>query len=199
MRITDIQNNNVNWKNVPFCTIREDKINDYLLQKGDILFARTGATVGKSFLIANDIPKSVFASYLIRVQLNGDVLPQFIAYFFQSPKYWIQIGANSVGIGQPNVNGSKLKKLLIDFPESIEDQHRIVNEIESRLSVCNKVEESINESLEKAEALRQSILKKAFEGDLLSTQEIEECKAAPDYEPAAVLLEKIKSQRHENR
>ncbi|MDB2588507.1 restriction endonuclease subunit S [Bacteroidia bacterium] len=192
LRITDIQNNNVDWKNVPFCAIAEDKINDYLLQKGDILFARTGATVGKSFLIANDIPKSVFASYLIRVQLKGDVLPQFIAYFFQSPKYWIQIGANSVGIGQPNVNGSKLKKLLINFPESIEEQHQIVQEIESRLSVCDKVEESISESLDKAEALRQSILKKAFEGNLLSTQEIEKCKTEPDYEPAAVLLEKIK-------
>jgi len=197
LRITDIQNNNVDWRNVPFCAIGEDKIKDYLLQKGDILFARTGATVGKSFLIANDIPKSVFASYLIRVQLKGDVLPQFIAYFFQSPKYWIQIGANSVGIGQPNVNGSKLKKLLIDFPASIEEQHQIVRQIESRLSVCDKVEESITESLEKAKALRQSILKKGFEGTLLSEEEIATCKAAPDYEPASVLLARIERSRKE--
>ena len=69
----------------------------------------------------------------------------------------------------------------------------MIQEIESRLSVCDNVEKSISESLDKAEALRQSILKKAFEGNLLSTQEIEKCKTEPDYEPAAVLLEKIKN------
>ena len=90
-----------------------------------------------------------------------------------------------------NVSLTDLKNLKVVIPE-MEIQHQVVKEIESRLSVCNKVEENITESLEKAEALRQSILKKAFEGRLLSTQEIEKCKAAPDYEPAAVLLEKIK-------
>jgi len=60
-----------------------------------------------------------------------------------------------------------------------------------------KVEDSITESLEKAKALRQSILKKAFEGTLLSKEEIAVCKAAPDYEPASVLLEKIKAEEKE--
>jgi type I restriction enzyme S subunit len=78
---------------------------------------------------------------------------------------------------------------------SPKEQHQIVQEIESRLSVCDKVEESISESLEKAKALRQSILKKAFEGTLLSEEEIAACKAAPDYEPASVLLEKIKAEK----
>ena len=79
------------------------------------------------------------------------------------------------------------------FIPSVNEQIMIVQEIDSRLSVCDKVEESITESLEKAEALRQSILKKAFEGRLLSNEEIKKCKAAPDYEPAAVLLQKIKN------
>jgi type I restriction enzyme S subunit len=85
---------------------------------------------------------------------------------------------------------------------SKEEQHQIVQEIESRLSVCDKVEENITESLEKAKALRQSILKKAFEGTLLSEEEIATCKAAPDYEPASILLEKIKvekKKKNENR
>ena len=87
------------------------------------------------------------------------------------------------------------KKFLEDYEiplPPLDEQHQIVQEIESRLSVCDKVEENIIESLEKAKALRQSILKKAFEGRLLSNGEIEKCKAAQDYEPAAVLLEKIK-------
>jgi type I restriction enzyme S subunit len=61
--------------------------------------------------------------------------------------------------------------------------------------VCDKVEESIVESLEKSKALRQSILKKAFEGRMLSAQELAACKAAPDYEPASVLLKRIKSEK----
>ena len=72
-----------------------------------------------------------------------------------------------------------------------------LQEIESRLSVCDKVEQSITESLEKAKALRQSILKKAFEGTLLSAEEIAACKAAKDYEPASVLLKKIKAEKKE--
>ena len=75
------------------------------------------------------------------------------------------------------------------------EQQQIILEIESRLSVCDNVEQSITESLEKAKALRQSILKKAFEGSLLSEEEIAACKAAPDYEPASVLLEKIKAEK----
>jgi type I restriction enzyme S subunit len=83
-----------------------------------------------------------------------------------------------------------------DYPLcSKEEQHQIVQEIESRLSVCDKVEESIVESLEKSKALRQSILKKAFEGRLLNDQELAACKSAPDYEPASVLLERIKEEK----
>ena len=95
-------------------------------------------------------------------------------------------------VAQPSLSMGTIRQAPIAFP-SLAEQHQIVQEIESRLSVCDKVEESITESLEKAEALRQSILKKAFEGNLLSTQEIEKCKTEPDYEPAAVLLEKIKN------
>ena len=80
---------------------------------------------------------------------------------------------------------------------SLKEQHQIVQEIESRLSVCEKVEESISESLEKAKALRQSILKKAFEGRLLSKAEVSACKVAPDYEPASALLARIEQSRNE--
>lgn len=96
-------------------------------------------------------------------------------------------GATKAGLGLDDI---------IEFPVPfcpLQEQHQIVQEIESRLSVCDKVEESIAIGLEKAKALRQSILKKAFEGTLLSEEEISTCKAAPDYEPAGVLLEKIKT------
>lgn len=85
---------------------------------------------------------------------------------------------------------------IADYPVNVckpEEQNQIVREIESRLSVCDKVEQSICESLEKSKALRQSILRNAFEGKLLSEEEIAKCKQAADYEPASALLKKVKT------
>ena len=64
LRITDIQDGKVNWKDVPFTTV--ENAENYLLRKDDIVFARTGATVGKSFLVTELPFESVYASYLIR-------------------------------------------------------------------------------------------------------------------------------------
>jgi type I restriction enzyme S subunit len=97
-------------------------------------------------------------------------------------------------VAQPSLSMATIRQAPVAFP-SFDEQHQIVQEIESRLSVCDKVEQSITESLEKAKALRQSILKKAFEGALLSAEEIAACKAAKDYEPASVLLKKIKAEK----
>src|SRR6266481_1608404 len=77
LRITDIQNDQVDWNSVPYCKIEPADLPKYRLANGDIVFARTGATTGKSFLVA-DPPEAVFASYLIRVQLRTvELLPQF--------------------------------------------------------------------------------------------------------------------------
>lgn len=90
-----------------------------------------------------------------------------------------------------------INNVILPFPKTVSEQHAIVREIESRLSVCDKVEQSIGEALEKAEALRQSILKKAFEGKLLTEDEIAQCKQEADYEPAEKLLERIKQSRRD--
>jgi len=74
------------------------------------------------------------------------------------------------------------------------EQQQIVQEIEERLSVCDKMEETIGQSLQKAESLRQSILKKAFAGKLLTKTELEEVRKAPDWEPAEKLLQRIKNE-----
>ena len=164
LRITDIQNNSVNWDSVPYCQIDEIKQQQYLLSENDLVFARTGATVGKSFLIQGSIPDTVFASYLIRIVLKKEINAKFVYTFFQSQSYWKQIHQGKVGSGQPNVNAKILSQITLPLP-SLSEQQAIVSEVESRLSVADKVEKTITAELKRAEQLRQSILKKAFSGN----------------------------------
>ncbi|MCT3922709.1 restriction endonuclease subunit S [Elizabethkingia anophelis] len=117
---------------------------------------------------------------------------KYVKLFLQ--KNYEDIRLLSSGGVQPNLNLSIIKSTIIPFPNQ-EIQHQIVKEIESRLSVCDAVEEQIKVSLDKAEALRQSILKKAFAGALLTQAELEACRKEPDYEPASMLLEKIKAEK----
>lgn len=84
--------------------------------------------------------------------------------------------------------------MAMSLPPTFE-QRRIVAEVERRLSVSDKMDATITESLQKAEALRQSILKKAFEGKLLNQKELEKARNAPDWEPAEKLLERIKTEK----
>ena len=89
LRITDIQDGHVDWDSVPFTNIDEPET--YLLHENDIVFARTGATVGKSFFIT-DLPyASVYASYLIRIRLMSGISPNYVYQFFNSNCYWDQV------------------------------------------------------------------------------------------------------------
>lgn len=187
LRITDIQNNSVNWDKVPYCRISDENKPKYLLKNGDFVFARTGATVGKSYMIQNLNEEAVYASYLIRIGFGDNIETKFIKYYFQTNEYWTQIADNQVGIGQPNVNGTKLGNLTINLP-TLDEQKQIVKEIEKRFEVADEAERVITENLEKAEQLKQSILKKAFEGRLVPQD--------PTDEPASELLAKIKAERN---
>lgn len=142
LRITDIQNNKVNWQTVPFTDFDDKKALPYLLQDGDILFARTGATVGKSYLVEGLSQPSIYASYLIRVQTSNLILPSYIKMFFDSGYYWEQITMNSVGIGQPNVNGTILAGLAIPLPP-YQEQLRIVAKIEELFAILDNIKESL--------------------------------------------------------
>ena len=141
LRITDIQDGHVDWDSVPFTSIDEPE--KYLLHKNDIIFARTGATVGKSFFIT-DLPyASVYASYLIRIRLMRGISPNYVYQFFNSNCYWKQVTSKAVGVGQPNCNGTSLKKLFVPLPSKAEQQ-RIVNKISELFESLGCVEESLN-------------------------------------------------------
>ncbi|SFW23876.1 restriction endonuclease subunit S [Cellulophaga fucicola] len=123
-----------------------------------------------------------------------DLNSKYLELFLQSAFGKSLMMSAVKAVAQPSLSMGTIRQAPIAFP-SLEEQHQIVQEIESRLSVCDTVEKDIADSLEKSQALRQSILKKAFEGKLLSEAEIAKCKADKNYEPASVLLQKIKAEK----
>ena len=195
LRMGNIQNGRFDWEDLKY-TDNQEEVEKFLLKKNDVLFNRTNSPehVGKTAIFKED-RTAIFAGYLIRIDYYKDKISgEYLNYFLNShtaKKYGNKV--KSFGVNQSNINGTKLK--TYPFPKtSLEEQHQIVQEIESRLSVCDEMEKSIESSLKKAEALRQSILKKAFEGELLTEKEIDHCKQEPDWETAEELLERIEKE-----
>ena len=186
LRITDIQDGRVNWDSVPFTTVNDSE--NYLLSTGDIVFARTGATVGKSFLIEETPYPSVYASYLIRIRLLNDIISEYIYQFFNSECYWEQITDKSVGVGQPNVNGTSLKNLLVPLAP-MDEQKRIVSASRSTLKIVSKIDKNNNELLSTISSLKSKILDLAIRGKLVPQD--------PNDEPASLLLERIRAEKEE--
>ena len=182
LRITDIQDNKVDWDSVPYADYDSTKARAYLLQNDDILFARTGATVGKSYLVKELTKQAIFASYLIRVQASREILPQYIKFYFESGYYWSQISDSSVGTGQPNVNGTLLGELRIPIPP-YQEQFRIVSEIERWFSLINKIEANKQDLQEYIKQVKSKVLSLAICGKLESQD--------PMDEPAIELLRRI--------
>lgn len=154
--------------------------------KGTIIFPKRGGAIltNKKRILSQD---STFDLNLMGIIPNENFSSKYLYYYF----YKMDLAKIADGSAVPQINNKNINPLQIQ-KYSIDEQKEIVKQIESRLSVCDSIEQNIKESLEKAEALRQSILKKAFEGNLLTAQELAECKLAEDYEPASVLLDRIK-------
>lgn len=135
VRISDIQDNKVIWGNVPYCDIDDANIDAYLLHDNDILFARTGGTVGKSYLVENITEKAVFAGYLIRSSYSDKLDAKYIKIFMNSNLYWKQLQNGTTATAQPNCNGQTLSKMVLPLPP-LGEQKRIVAKLEELLPLC---------------------------------------------------------------
>lgn len=167
LRITDIQDSRVDWATVPGCHIDADDEASLGLADGDIVFARTGATTGKSFLIRNP-PRAVFASYLIRLRLDPTVaLPDFVYLFFQSDAYWEQLRGFARGAAQPNVNATLLGQIQLPLPD-LRTQRRLAAELTKKLAAAEGVIARCREELAAIEALPAALLRQAFGGSEVS-------------------------------
>lgn len=162
LRITDIQNNQVNWDTVPGCDISATELPKYKLHQGDILIARTGGTVGKSFLIREQPPTAVFASYLIRIVPNNKVLSDYLKRFLESPAYWKQLHKGARGAAQANVNGKTLSQMNFPLPP-LSEQRRIVSKVEELMGICDALEAQQQEREERKVRLVTGSLKRFSE------------------------------------
>jgi len=142
------------------------ELKNFRVKENDIIISRSG-TVGEICLLPKKMENSIISTNLIRVSLNLEIInPKYFVYLFQGGKVRQQVFDLCKGSSRAFLNQTILNSL--EFPYcTIKEQHKIVQEIENRLSVADKMEESITQSLQQAEALRQSILKKAFEGKLI--------------------------------
>ena len=163
-------------------------------ENGDILYTKVGATYGYASKVQLDYEFSIFVSLCLIKPVYKYVKTEFLEYLMNSEIVFRQARQRVSGSGVPDLHLVEIRDFKIPLP-SVDEQKVIIREIESRLSVCDKVEQSISEALEKSEALRQSILKKAFEGKLLNEAEITKCKQEADYETASELLKKIKAEK----
>ncbi len=150
----------------------KDLLNEkYLIKKGDFLFSRANTIelIGACVLV-NKVDKTLMLSdKILRFTFSKEVSKEYVLYYLRSRKGRKQIESLSTGNqdSMRNIGQEKIKQIEFAYC-SIKEQHQTVQAIESRLSVADKMEESISQSLQQAEALRQSILKKAFEGKLVN-------------------------------
>lgn len=138
LRISDIQNGKVSWNTVPYCEINEKEIPNYVLKQNDILFARTGGTVGKSYLVKEVPVEAIYAGYLIRTRYSLKLSPEYMKYFMDSQLYWDQLRNGTIATAQPNCNGQTLSKMLIPLPP-LAEQKRIVAKVNDLMQYCEKL------------------------------------------------------------
>jgi len=164
LRITDITSGYIDWEKVPYCRISQHELDKYKLDEGDLLFARSGS-IGATILIKEKPPyDAVFASYLIRVRLNKFlVYPEFLYWFTRSPSGQEQLIPR--GATQKNINAKFIQSLLIPLPP-LEEQKRIANYLQEVHEKIQELKEVQAKTGEEIKLLEQSILEKAFRGEL---------------------------------
>ena len=185
-----------NHKILPKIFITKEKANSlpqYILNENDILLGRRGE-MGRTANISEVSSGWFCGTGSLFIRLGTLFNGKLYSWIISERRVVNYLEDKGSGTTMTNLNSTILNDLPIQVIP-LKEQNQIVQEIESRLSVCDKLEESIDTSLTQAEALRQSILKRAFEGKLLTDAELTACRKEPDWEPAEKLLERTKMEK----
>ena len=185
LRITDITDEGIKWHSVPYCELAKSELQKYELKDGDILFARIGATTGKTCFIEKS-PKSVFGSYLLRMQSLKDIDTKFLYFFTQSLFYWNQVNAVKGGQLKGGLNTKLLGNIKLSIPPLSEQQ-----KIAEILRTVDKRLESLRNRKEKLERIKKGLMNDLLTGKVRVTSLISE--EVPMRE-----IEEIKNELREN-
>lgn len=156
IRITDI-NSDGTLKEEGKLSLNEEQADGFLLKDGDILFARSGATVGKSFLYKSEYGNSAFAGYLIKASVNKIVIPEFVNYITQSSYYDIWKDQIFTQATIQNISAEKYNQLPIVIP-SKEEQQRIVHFLNKKTDAINSIIQKQKDIVIKLSEYKQSII-----------------------------------------
>ena len=187
LRMGNIQNGEINWNNLVY-TSDEKEIQKYKLNSGDVLFNRTNSPelVGKTSIYRGEHP-AIFAGYLIKINNFIELDSEYLNYCLNTnyaKNYCWRVKTD--GVSQSNINAQKLGKFEVPLC-SIEEQKEIVSHVKSLLQAAETIEQQYQETKANLDLLNQSILAKAFRGELVPQN--------PNDEPASILLERIRAER----
>ena len=172
-RIPNIEHKNgrISHDDIKYAQFTESELDGIRLRQGDILIIRSNGSVslvGRAAMVCDADITGTFAGYLMRLRISEPetLLPKFLLLFLQShqARIYIENKAKSTS-GVHNINSTEISDLQMPLYDP-DTQYAIIEAIESRLSVCDSIEQTVDTALQQAEAMRQSILKDAFEGRL---------------------------------
>ena len=169
LRVANVQNGYLDLAEMKDIELKIEEQEKYLLKYGDVLYTEGGDRdkLGRGTVWRDEIPGCVHQNHVFKARIKTDIaIPEYVAYWSMSTparNYFYNKGKQSVNLA--SINKTILSALELPIP-SIEQQREVVEHIESRLSVCDSITTTVNAALLEAEAMRQSILKKAFEGRL---------------------------------
>lgn len=133
------------------------------LEEGDILFARTGATVGKTLVYREEFGDCEFAGYLIRYRTNPHIiLPKYLFYVTHSADYYKWVIENQTTATQPNISAQKYNSLMINFPHDVNEQQKIIDKLDYIFENCKQLQSNYNQTLTLCNDLKQALLKSIF-------------------------------------
>ena len=173
LRMGDISDGKLHFDDLKYLPAGAQLKDDLILEDGDVLFNRTNSAelVGKTAVYKSSHQKATYASYLVRAKLyTGVYNPDLLAYYINSAQGRQYIASvTSQQVGQANVNATKMSSMPLPIPP-YEEQREIVNEVERLLSVADEATQTVEREIKRAERLRQSILKRAFSGQLVEKE-----------------------------
>ena len=195
LRMGNLQGGKLDWTDLVY-TSDTIEIEKYKLEYNDVLFNRTNSPelVGKTAIYKSEQP-AIYAGYLIRVQCLPDLNPDYLNYHLNSilgRQYCYSV--KSDGVSQSNINAQKLIAYPITVPQ-LPEQHEIVRRVEQLFAYADTIEKQVNNALARVNNLTQSILAKAFRGELTAQWRAENPELISGENSAAALLEKIKAER----